>query len=125
MTRSGERSRRASRLVSCWTQVEDRPLPDHRVLLRLLPGRLRLLEHREHPLARGAGGAKRAAFDQRLDRLLVDGPVVNALAEVEKARERSPLRPRLLDRLDGLEADSLDRVEPEADVAVDDDELMV
>ena len=53
-------------------RVEDRALADLRVLLGLLPGGLRLLEHGEHALARRAGRAERAALDQRLDRLLVD-----------------------------------------------------
>ena len=46
------------------------------------------------PLRRGAGRAERAALDQRLDRLLVDRPAVDARAEVEQAQERScPARP--------------------------------
>ncbi len=63
-------------------EVEDRPLPHERVLLRLLPRRLRGFEHFEHPLAGRAGGAERAALDERLDRLLVDSTGIHALAEV-------------------------------------------
>ena len=63
-------------------EVEDRALTDLRVLLGLLARGLRLLEHREHALAAGPGGAERAALDQRLDRLLVDRAAVHALAEV-------------------------------------------
>ena len=95
------------------------------VLLGLLAGRLGLLEHRQHALAAGAGRAERAALDQRLDRLLVDRAAVDPLAEVEQVGERTVLLARPLDRLDRRVADALDRVEPEADVAVDDDELVV
>ena len=73
-------------------EVEDRALADERVLLGLLAGRLGLLEHRQHPLAGGVGRAERAALDQRLDRLLVDRAVVDALAEVEQAGERTRRR---------------------------------
>ena len=68
---------------------------------------------------------KRAALDQRLDRLLVDRAGVDALAEVPQRGERPALLARALDRLDGLVADALDRVEAEADVALDDRELVV
>src|SRR5664280_1491058 len=98
-------------------QVEDRALPDERVLLDLLPGGLRLLEHREHALAAGARGAQRAALDQRLDRLLVDRAVVDALAEVPQGRELPALLAAAFDRLNRLVADALDGVEAEADVA--------
>ena len=40
-------------------------------------------------------------------------------------RERPALLPGALDRLDRLVADAFDGIEPEADVAVDDDELVV
>ena len=85
-------------------EVEDRALADQRVLLRLLPRPLRLLEHLEHAPPRRAGRAERAALDQRLDRLLVDRAGVDALAEVPQRGERPALLARALDRLDGLEA---------------------
>jgi hypothetical protein len=109
-------------------QIEDRALPDLRVLLQLLACPLGLLEDFEHPLAGRAGGAERAALDQRLDRLLVDRAVVDALAEVpDRAEWAGGLRisARPFDRLDGLVADALDGVEAEADVAIDDGELVV
>ena len=108
--------------ASVFLQVEDRALADLRVLLHLLAGGLGLLEHLEHSLARRAGRVERAALDQRLDRLLVDGAAVDALAEVPDRGERAVLLARALDRLDRLVADALDRVEAEADVALDDDE---
>ena len=66
-----------------------------------------------------------AALDQRLDRLLVDGTAVDPGAEVPQVGERPAFFPGSLDRLDRLVADALDRIEPEADVAIDDDELVV
>ena len=77
------------------------------------------------PLRRGAGGAEGAALDQGLDRLLVDRAAVDPLAEVPQRAEVAALLARLLDGLDGLVADALDGVEAEADVAVDDRELVV
>ena len=106
-------------------EVEDAPLADLGVELRLLARGLRLLEHAEHALARGAGGAEGAALDERLDRALVDRARVDAGAEVPDRPELPTLLARRLDRLDGREAHALDRVEPEADVAVDDHELVV
>jgi hypothetical protein len=82
-------------------------------------------EDDQHPLARGAGGVEGAALDQRLDRALVHGPGVHALAEVPQRRERAPLLARALDLLHGGEPDALHGVQPEADVAFDDDELVV
>src|SRR3954466_6836292 len=106
-------------------EVEDAPLADLGVQLRLLARGLRLLEHAEHALARGPGGAEGAALDQRLDRALVDRPGVDAGAEVPDRPELPALLARRLDRLDGREAHALDRVEPEADVALVDHELVV
>src|SRR5207248_2111501 len=96
-------------------EVEDRCLADERVLLCLLPGRLRLLEHFKHALAAGPGRTEGSALDQRLDRLAVHSPAVDALAEVPQRAELAPLAARLLDRLDGLIADSLDGVQAKAD----------
>ena len=62
---------------------------------------------------------------ERLDRLLVDRAAVDARAEVPQRRERPALLARGLDRLDRRVADALDGVEAEADVALDDDELVV
>src|SRR5262249_46213239 len=106
-------------------EVEDRPLADLRVELGLLAGCLCAFEHREHALARRAGRPERAALDERLDRLLVDGPRVDPCAEVPQRLERPAAVASRLDRLDRGVADALDRVEAEADVAVDDDELVV
>src|SRR4051794_19125669 len=124
MARRRKRSGRAvgarAGIVPAEAEVEDRALPDLRVLLGLLAGRLGLLQHRQHALARRAGRAERAALDERFDRLLVDGTTVDALAEVPDRGERSALFACALDRLDGREADALHGVEPEADLAVDD-----
>ena len=108
-----------------WGEIEDRTLADLQILLGLLAAALGLLEHLQHPLAARAGGAERAALDQRVDRLLVDGATVHTLAEVPQRAELSPLLARALDRLDGLEADALDGVEAEADLALDNGELVV
>ena len=75
-------------------EVEDRALADLGVLLGLLARALRGFEHDQHPLARGAGGVEGAALDQRLDRALVHGPGVHALAEVPQRRERAALLAR-------------------------------
>ncbi len=112
-------------------QVENRPLTDLRVLLDLLAGSLGLLEHRQHALAGGFCGAEGPTLDQRLDRLLVDRPVIHTLAEVPQRAEGRPRVggiqsfPRALDRLDRLVADALDGVQAEADVALDDRELVI
>jgi len=106
-------------------EVEDRPLPDLGVLLDLLAGALRLLQDLQHALARRAGRAEGPALDQRLDRALVDGLGVDALAELPDRGELAALLAGALDRLDRGVADALDGVEPEADVAVDHDELVV
>src|SRR3954452_11959812 len=106
-------------------EVEDAPLADLGVELRLLARGLRLLEHVEHALARGPGGAEGAALDEGLDRALVDRAWVDAGAEVPDRRELPALLAGRLDRLDGREAHALDRVEPEADVALVDHELVV
>ena len=120
-TRAPARPRRGSTRV----EVEDRPLPDLRVELHLLAGCLGLLEDQEHALARRARRPERAALDERLDRPLVDGARVDARAEVPYRRERPTFVARGLDRLDRRVADALHRIEAEADVAVDDDELVV
>ena len=60
-----------------------------------------------------------------LDRALVDDARVDALAEVPDRRERAAVLARRDDRLDGRVADVLDRVEAEADLALDDDEVVV
>src|ERR1700739_441455 len=91
-------------------QVEDRALADQRVLLDFLAFGLRRLEHVDHALARRVGGTERAALDQRLDRLLVDGPAVDPLAEVPQRGELAVLA-GALDRLHGLVADARARVE--------------
>src|SRR3954463_8736464 len=106
-------------------EVEDAPLADLGVELRLLARGLRLLEHAEHALARSPGGAEGAALDERLDRALVDRARVDAGAEVPDRAELPALLAGRLDRLDGREAHALDRVEPEADVALVDHELVV
>src|SRR5207245_2813656 len=85
--------------------------------LGLLPSRLRLLEHRKHPPAAGAGRPERSALDQCLDRLAVDRAGIHTLAEIPQGCEGPALLARALDGLDRLIADALDCVEPEADVA--------
>ncbi len=116
--------RRTAVATEVHTEIEDRALADLGVLLRLLTSRLRLFEYREHAHARCAGGAKGAALDQRLDRLLVHSPAVDALAEVKDVDER-PIRTRGFDRLHGRVADPLYGIQPEADVAVDHHETVV
>ena len=74
-------------------EVEDRALPDHARPAgpsgpRPAPARA----PSSMPAAGRAGRAERAALDQRLDRLLVDRAVVDALAEVPQRGERR--RPR-------------------------------
>src|SRR4051812_46015873 len=63
-------------------QIEDRPLPELRILLDLVAGRLSLGEDLEHACACGAGRVERPALDQGLDRLLVHAAAVDALAEI-------------------------------------------
>ena len=63
--------RRGALAATDIAEIEDRALADLGVELGLLAGRLRLLEHAEHALARGPGGAEGAAFDERLDRMKV------------------------------------------------------
>src|ERR1700704_5090752 len=111
------RGGRRRRVLSRFCQVEDRALTDQGVLLGLLSGALRLLEHRQHALATRACRAERTALDQGLDRLLVYRAVVDALAEVPQRGELAAILARPLDRLDRLVADALDRVQAEADVA--------
>ena len=78
-------------------EVEDRALADQRVLLRPPARPPAPARAPQHPLARRAGRAERAALDERLDRLLVDGAVVDALAEVPDRGERpSSLARRLI-----------------------------
>ena len=125
MARSQQSSAGAAGGFVASEHVEDRALADLGVLLGLLAGALGLLEDGEHALAGRAGGAERAALDQGLDRLLVHRPVVDALTEVPQRREVAVLGAGGLDRLHRLEADALDRVQPEADVALDHGELVV
>ena len=93
---SGRRTARRRRpLAAEAAEVEDRALADLRVELRLLARRPAPDSSTvEHAPARGAGRAERAALDQRLDRLLVDGAAVDALAEVPQRRERPSPRAR-------------------------------
>src|SRR6185437_6914582 len=114
--RGGCGARPVRRAVPAFCQVEDRTLADLRILLDLLARALRLLEHGEHALAARAGRTERAALDQGLDRLLVDGAVVDALAEVPQRGELAALPSPPFDRLNRLIADALDRVQAEADV---------
>ena len=109
------RAGRALPLARRRREVEDRRLADERVLLCLLPRRLRLLEHFEHAPAAGPGRSEGSALDQRLDRLAVHRPAVDALAEVPQRAELAPFAARLLDRLHSLIPDSLDGVQAEAD----------
>ena len=90
----GPRERRGAAVVRAAeaAEVEDRALADLRVELRLLARGLRRLEHGEHALAGRAGRAEGAALDQRLDRLLVHGAAVDALAEVPQRGELAVLR---------------------------------
>ena len=75
------------------------------------------------PLRRRAGGAERAALDQRLDRLLVDRAASTRSQKSHSEVNGAALLARPLDRLDGLVADALDGVEAEADVAGSDDDV--
>src|SRR6185503_14341632 len=111
--------------VAAHCEVEDRALADLGVELRLLSRALRLLEDAEHALARVARGAERAALHERLDRALVHRARVDARAEVPDGLERPALAAGGLDGLDRGVADALHGVEAEADVALDDDELVV
>ena len=121
---AGRRKGSSARRVRA-AEIEDRPLPHGQVLLGLLPRTLGLLEHRQHSLARRPGRAERSALDERLNRLLVHRPSVHSGAEVPQVLERSTLFAGALDRFHGLIADALDRVQPEPDVAIDDDELVL
>src|SRR5881227_809977 len=58
-------------------EVEDRPLPEQRVLLGLLTRALSVRKHREHPPAGVPGRVERPAADQGLDRLLVHRTAVD------------------------------------------------
>ena len=103
--------------------VEDRRLPEQPVGLLLLPPRDRLLEHLEHPLPGRGGRVERAALDERLEHALVRDLPVDALGEVPDRRERAALVARAHDRGRGALADALDRVQAEADLALDDGEV--
>src|SRR5688572_2777347 len=104
--------------------VEDRPLAELRVLLRLRARALRLRQDLEHSRARGAERVERARLDEALDRALVDRAAVHALAEVPDRRERPACLARGDDRVDGRAAHALHGLEPEANVAADDDEVV-
>ena len=83
VTRGVTNRRRAEPSPRLDAEIEDRALPHGGVLLGLLAGRLGLLEHRQHSHASGTGGTEGPALDQCLDRLLVHGAAVDALAEIE------------------------------------------
>src|SRR3954464_14995456 len=79
-------------LAGLLEQVEDRALAlVAGVVLAAAPGE-RLVEDVDHALARGAGRVERAAFDQRLERALVDDLRVDPLGEVPDRLERPALR---------------------------------
>ena len=110
-------------------EIEDRALADQRVLLGLLTRALGLLEHlsmplRVAPVDPNAPHLISASIAFLLTaRLSIRSQKSNRLDE--RAGGRVVVPASLLDRLDGRVADALDRVEPEADVAVDDHELVV
>ena len=114
--------RAAARPASSRSKID--PWPESASSCAFCARRLRLAEHVQHALARRAGRVERAALDQALDRLLVDGARVDPRAEVPDRGERPAVLARLEDLLDRRVADVLDRVEAEADVALDDDEVV-
>src|SRR3954452_19366137 len=104
-------------------QVADRALAlVAGVVLAAAPGE-RLVEDVDHALAGGAGRVERAAFDQRLERALVDDLRVDPLGEVPDRLERPALRAGGDDRTARALADVLDRVHAEADLPLDDGEV--
>src|SRR5689334_23359092 len=112
VARGRERRRGLARATRLRREVEDRSLADLGVRLGVLPRALRLLEHRQHALARIAGRPERAGLDQGLDRFLFHGTVVDARAEVEQVLERNGgwvvIAPGGLDRFDRGVPDALD-----------------
>ena len=104
-------------------EVEDRALAGEPVgVLLAAPGE-RLLEQREHALARRPGRVERAALDEALERALVHDLRVDALAEVPERREGAAFLAGRDDRADGRLADVLHGVQAEADLALDDREV--
>ena len=104
-------------------EVEDRSLAGEPVGLLLAAPRERLLEALQHPAPRAAGGVQGAALDERLQRPLVHDLRVDPLGEVPERVERAALLARRDDRARRRVADVLDRVQPEADLALDDREV--
>src|SRR5215210_953870 len=89
-------------LVRAGAEVEDRALAEPRVLLGLLAGTGRHRQCLQHAPSCGAGRVQGAALDQALDRPLVDGAVVYALAELIERGELAAGLASLEDRLHGL-----------------------
>ena len=103
--------------------LEDRALPGEPVGEVALAPAERVLERGQHRRARGAGRVERAALDERLERALVRDGRVDALGEVPDRLERPALVARGDDRAGRPLAHVLDRVEAEADLALDDREV--
>src|SRR5213594_4060545 len=101
-------------------EVEDRALPREAVGLLPLPPRERVLDDLEHPATRRVGGVERAALHERLERALVRALRIDALREIPDRRELTALVARPDDRARGRVADVLHRVQPEADLPLDD-----
>ena len=117
--------RRSRRRLLLAAEVEDRPLAGEPVGLHPSTPRRGLLEHLDHPAARVAGRVQRAAPNQRLQRPLVRDLRIDALGEVPDRRERPAVTPRRDDRPRRRVADVLDRVQPEADLPLDDREVVL
>src|SRR3954468_13768004 len=106
------------------TQIEDGSLTQLGILLNLAARSLCLGKDFQHPRTRGTGRVEGTALDERLDRLLVDATAVDALAEIPDRDDRPARLARLDDGVDSRGADVLYGVEPEADVAFHDHEVV-
>src|SRR6266446_2066846 len=78
--------------------AEERALPEQTVRLRPCPARQGRLQRIEHSLPRCTGRVQRTALHQRLERALVRGLRIDALAELPDRAEAAALLPRADDR---------------------------
>ena len=102
---------------------EERALAAQPLVRGALAVRERVLEGLEHPAPRAAGRVECAALDERLERALVHGLRVDALGEIPERREGPAVLACRDDRPRRRVADVLDRVQPEADLSLDDGEV--
>src|SRR5436190_10468206 len=103
--------------------LEHRLLAEERLLLARGAGAERGFERAEHAHSRPPGRVERAALDERVERPLVRGGVLDALAEFPDRLERPALLARADDRARRRLSDVLYGGEAEADLLLDDGEV--